>query len=404
LETIIDSVIRDPLVSDQLFVLFLMVAFFFTVDGLKILVEIHGRARVRDFASSPDDVTAVVPCHNSASVIRQTIEDLLHVLSPDRIIVVDDASTDDTAEIARSMGVRVFQFKKNKGKVSAINLGIFRVKTRYTLLIDDDTRLGASRLPTSLLEEGYSAVAFNVLPSRRARELVNGTNFVSCLQRYEYSKSMEIGKRFQDATLSVSCISGAVGLFLTERLNRQHHTHSTIFAGEDLERTLKDLLRGGQVAFVNEMVWTVAPDNWRDLTRQRLFSWYPGFYRNLSTFGRVLFASKMPWRLRFEMLYNVYVIFSDPVKVYSFAALLVYRRWEYLVGLYGIYLVMELYPFGVVEKKLPVVRYYLLGFLAYPIYGVYNTFLRFLAIFIWAWHRIVTRKMRPKGRPEDRIE
>jgi hypothetical protein len=170
------------------------------------------------------------------------------------------------------------------------------------------------------------------------------------------------------------------------------------------ERTLKDLLRGGQVAFVNEMVWTVAPDNWRELTRQRLFSWYPGLYRNLSTFGRVLFASKMPLRLRFEMLYNVYVIFSDPVKVYSFAALLVYRRWEYLTGLYVIYLVMELYPFAVVEKKLPVVRYYLLGFLAYPIYGVYNTFLRFLAIFVWAWHRIVTKKMRPKGRPADRIE
>lgn len=381
-----------------------MVAFLFTVDGLKILVEIHGRARVREFASSPDEVTAVVPCHNSATVIRQTIQDLLQVLSPDRIIVVDDASTDNTAEIARTMGVRVFQFKKNKGKVSAVNFGIFRVKTRYTLLIDDDTRLGASRLPTSLLEEGYSAVAFNVLPSRRARELVNGTNFVSCLQRYEYSKSMEIGKRFQDATLSVSCISGAVGLFLTERLNNQHHTHTTIFAGEDLERTLKDLLRGGQAAFVNEMVWTVAPDNWRGLTRQRLFSWYPGLYRNLSTFGRVLFAAKMPWRLRFEMVYNVYVIVSDPVKVYSFAALLIYRRWEYLVGLYAIYLLMELYPFWVVEKKLPVVRYYLLGFLAYPVYGVYNTFLRFLAIFVWVWHRIVTKEMRPRGRPADRIE
>lgn len=382
------------------FILFLI---FLLIDGIKIILEISHRSEKRSFSSDPDQVTALIACHNSADVIGFTLEDLLQTFSPENIIVVDDASTDRTAEIAGRFGVQVHTLERNMGKVSAINYGIFRVKTKYTFLLDDDTRIGDSALPTSLLEEGYSAVAFNVLPCRRTREISNGTNFVSCLQRYEYSKSMEIGKRFQDATLSVSCISGAAGLFKTERLNAFHHLHSTVFQGEDLERTLIDLLQGGQVVFVDENVWTISPDNLWDLTRQRIFKWFPGFYRNILYFWKVLFNRESPCRLKLEMLYNLYIILSDPIKVYSFIILVWYGKWEYLFFLYFFYLLLEVYPFIVVEKKLPMMRYYFPALILFPIYGIYNMFLRFISLFVWAWQRFVTKKMKPKGKPEDRM-
>lgn len=399
----VDILSKESRQTPSVWKYFFLLIFFLSVDGLKVLVEIYRRPTLRTFISNPEDVTALIACYDSAKTIKYTIEDLQKILANDRIIVVDDGSPDDTYNIAKSMGVQVYRFEKNKGKVSAINFGIYRVKTRYTLLLDDDTRVGPLKLPTSLLEHGYTGVAFNLLPCRRTRELNNGKNFVSCLQRYEYSKSMEIGKRFQDGTLSVSCVSGGVGLFLTSRLNAMHHLHSTVFQGEDLERTLIELLKGGKIAFVNQNVWTFAPDNWWDLTRQRLFNWYPGFYRNIDHFFKILFDRKLPIRLKGEMLYNIFVILTDPLRVYSFFALIFFKQWEMLLFIYLFYLAIEIYPFIVVEKYLPVMRYYFPALIAYPVYGIYNTILRSLALLVWLWNRFVTKRMKPKGHPGDRV-
>lgn len=383
---------------------FFLLIFLLLTDGFKVIIEIIHRAKPRPFTSNPEEVTALIACHNSASVLQYTLEDLQHTLSNDRIIVVDDGSTDNTSEIANKLGVRVYRFEKNKGKVCAINFGIYRVSTKYTLILDDDTRIGNASLPTSLLDAGYNAVAFSVLPCRRSREITNGRNLLSCLQRYEYGKSMEIGKRFQDATLSVSCVSGAAGLFLTERLNAMHHLHSTIFAGEDLERTIINLLHQGKVAFVDENIWTIVPDNLKDLTSQRLYNWGPGYFRNFGEFFKLLKSKGQPARLKFEMAYNLYVIVSDPLKIYSLILLLFYQKWTYLIAIYLFYMLIELYPFIVVEKKLPMWKYYLPAYFLYPAYGFYNTFLRFLSVFVWLWGRFFTKKMKHKGSPEDRID
>jgi len=70
----------------------------------------------------------------------------------------------------------------DKGKASAVNYAVYRVQTPYTLLLDDDTRLGGARLPTSLLAaDGFDAVAFHVLPDRRNREGSHGNTFLGHL-------------------------------------------------------------------------------------------------------------------------------------------------------------------------------------------------------------------------------
>ena len=388
--------IARPTDLKSVYKFFWLLLFFILVDGVKVFIEIAHRALPRRYESDLSQVTALIPCHNTGKAVEYTIEGLRRFLPGDRIVIIDDASTDQTAEIARRAGVRVYSLKENAGKPKAIGIGLKWVQTRYTLLLDDDTRLQNMFLPTSLLEEGNTGVAFYVLPCRRTRENFDGKDFVSCLQRYEYAKSMEIGRRFQDKTLSVSCISGAAGLFQTDRLRALYPLHSNLFPGEDLERTLIDLLHDGRIAFVNEAVWTTCPDNWKGLTRQRLIGWYPGFYRLLGYYLKILFSRKMPSRLRFEMLYNLYVIVSDPLKIYSFVFLLFHRYWAGLAFIYFFYLALEIYPFLTVEKKMPVIRYYLPAFFLYPAYGIYNTFLRFASLFVWLWHRFVTQKWKPK--------
>jgi glycosyltransferase involved in cell wall biosynthesis len=382
-----------------------VVLFCALVDFVKLVIELLGRSEERHFRSEPSLVTAVIACRDGALVLPGTVGELAKSIPPERIIVVDDASSDDTAEVARSLGCQVHRFERRKGKAAAVNYAVWRVRTPYTLLLDDDTRIGGARLPTSLLsDDGYDAVAFHVLPDRRHREGARGHTFLGDLQRYEYGKSMEIGKRFHDVTQSVSCVSGAAGLFRTEELQRHHHQHSGVFQGEDLQRTIIHLLHHHRIVFANEPVWTVAPSNLFQWFHQRLTGWYPGLYHQMGNILRLLFRSGVPWRLRYEMAYNLYTAVSDPLKTWSMVviALTPALRWWGLV-LYALYLAFEIYPYAAV--RVPGSRRHapLLVLLLYPLYGALNTVLRTLALLVWFWLRYVTGSMRPRRGPRDRI-
>ncbi len=375
------------------------------VDFVKLVIELLGRSQRRDFTSDPTQVTAVIASRNGARVLPGTIAELRRSLAGGHIMVVDDGSTDDTADIARSLGCEAHRFERSKGKASAIHYAIHRVRTPLVLLLDDDTRLGGARLPTSLVLEGHAdAVAFRVLPDRRNRDGARGNNFVGAVQRYEYGKSMEIGKRFHDVTQSVSCVSGAVGLFRTSDLNALHHLHTCVFQGEDLQRSMLLLLSGRSIAFADEPVWTVAPSAWWGWLRQRLLGWYPGIYHQTANSLRLLGSRRSSWRLRYEMAYGLYTLLSDPLKTWSMIVIAFtpgLRFWGLVV--YLIYLAFETFPWWVIRSQGPRWRAPFGVLLFYPIYGAINTVLRTLALPVWAWKRHVSGSMRPRRGPLDRV-
>ena len=202
----------------------------------------------------------------------------------------------------------------------------------------------------------------------------------------------------------MSCVSGAIGLFRTRDLHELHHRHTGVFQGEDLQRTLVHLLHGRRIVFANEPVWTVAPPGVRAWLHQRLWGWYPGLYHQLANMLRVLFRRGASWRLRYEMLYNLYTFVSDPLKTWSIVMFVLVPglRWWALV-LYLIYLAFELYPWWVVRLPGGRRRAPLSVLLFYPVYGAVNTVLRTVSLLSWAWMRYVSRSMRPRRGPKDRI-
>lgn len=83
-------------------------------------------------------VSVVVPAYNSEKMLGRCIKSLLGQKGAREIIVVDDGSTDRTAAIATSFGLKVLRHKTNLGIAAARNSGIKSVKGDVILFVDSD--------------------------------------------------------------------------------------------------------------------------------------------------------------------------------------------------------------------------------------------------------------------------
>ena len=97
-------------------------------------------------------VSVVIPTFNRASVITRALESiLLQTRPPDEILVVDDGSTDDTAERVRAEfpGVRLIE-QENRGVSAARNAGIRAATGTWIALLDSDDEWLAEKLDRQL--------------------------------------------------------------------------------------------------------------------------------------------------------------------------------------------------------------------------------------------------------------
>ena len=86
-------------------------------------------------------VSVIIPAFNSEKTMGQTLEGLASLDYPQNkieIIVVDDASTDKTAEIALAHGARVVQRRTKGGCASAKNSGVDHARNEIVAFIDAD--------------------------------------------------------------------------------------------------------------------------------------------------------------------------------------------------------------------------------------------------------------------------
>jgi glycosyltransferase involved in cell wall biosynthesis len=93
-------------------------------------------------------VVAVIPAHNEERFIGSVVLKARKYASI--VIVVDDGSTDATAEVARSAGAHVIQHEKNRGKGVALNTGLREadcVDCDAIVVLDGDGQHQADEIP-----------------------------------------------------------------------------------------------------------------------------------------------------------------------------------------------------------------------------------------------------------------
>lgn len=96
-------------------------------------------------------ITFTVPCYNSAAYMRRCIDSLLIYKEEVEVIIVNDGSTDQTADIADEYAqrfpetVRVIH-KENGGHGSGVNAGLANASGKYFKVVDSDDWLDARSL------------------------------------------------------------------------------------------------------------------------------------------------------------------------------------------------------------------------------------------------------------------
>jgi len=83
-------------------------------------------------------VAAVVPAYNEERTIGRVLSTLVKCRAVDEVVVVSDGSTDGTAEVARSFGVRVVELQPNQGKGAAMCAGVAATDAPFIVFLDAD--------------------------------------------------------------------------------------------------------------------------------------------------------------------------------------------------------------------------------------------------------------------------
>ncbi|MEK6443037.1 glycosyltransferase [Pseudonocardia sp. T1-2H] len=273
-----------------------------------------------------EPVTVVVPAYNESKNIESTVRSILANDHPLEVVVVDDGSTDGTADLVEALGlarVRVVR-QLNAGKSAALNTGTANARYDIVIMIDGDTIFEPDtvrHLAQPFGDPKVGAVAGNV-------KVANTDTLIGRLQHIEYVVGFGIDRRVQDTTHSITTIPGAAGAFRKSALREVGGLSDDTLA-EDTDLTIALGRAGWRVVFEDRaLAWTEAPATAGQLWRQR-YRWSYGTMQALwkhrrsirepGSFGLVglahvlLFQILLPLTAPLVDIFLLYgLIFEDP--------------------------------------------------------------------------------------------
>jgi poly-beta-1,6-N-acetyl-D-glucosamine synthase len=230
-------------------------------------------------------LTVMIPAYNEAASIGDTIRSLQQQTRvPEEIIVIDDCSTDATADVAAALGVKVLRPPHNTGsKAGAQMFALDEVRTAMVMALDADTTLSPDaieQLLPAFAEPKVVAACGSVLP-RHVRTIWERGRYV------EYMLAFGFFKRVQDHYGKPMISSGCFSVYRTEEL-RALGGWSTRTMAEDMDLTWTIYEAGMQVRFFPTAVsYPIEPHDFAFMGKQ-LRRWSHGFIQNVRLHRRSL--------------------------------------------------------------------------------------------------------------------
>ncbi|WTB02751.1 glycosyltransferase [Streptomyces avidinii] len=241
-----------------------------------VLAPIHARRSKRRDAWGPpvtEPVTVLVPAYNERECIANTLNSLAVSDHPIEVIVIDDGSTDGTADIVEQMDLPFVRLIRqvNGGKSSALNTGIAAASHDIIVMMDGDTVFEPStvhELVQPFGDQAIGAVAGNA-------KVGNRDSLIGAWQHIEYVLGHNLDRRMYDMLGVIQTIPGAVGAFRKEALRRVGGMSDDTLA-EDTDITIAVLCDGWRIVYAERArAWTEAPASLQQLWSQR-YRWSYG--------------------------------------------------------------------------------------------------------------------------------
>ncbi|WP_369378560.1 bifunctional polysaccharide deacetylase/glycosyltransferase family 2 protein [Streptomyces sp. cg36] len=246
--------------------------------GLMLILSFLHARKVRGpgFRWGPEvtePVSVIVPAYNERECIANTVRSLMASDHPIEVVVVDDGSTDGTADIVEAMrlpNVRVIR-QTNAGKPAALNNGIAHARYNLVVMMDGDTVFEPSTVRELVQPFGdpkVGAVAGNA-------KVGNRDSLIGAWQHIEYVMGFNLDRRMYDVLGCMPTIPGAVGAFRRTALKRVGGMSEDTLA-EDTDITMAMHRDGWRVVYAeNARAWTEAPETVQQLWSQR-YRWSYG--------------------------------------------------------------------------------------------------------------------------------
>ncbi len=219
-------------------------------------------------------LSIIIAAYNEAKVIQSTIDSVLDTSYAGEIelIVVDDGSTDATAEIVRNMAAaepRIqFYSQPNGGKSRALHTALGMARQEILVFLDADTRFERGTLDALVAPFGDEAVG---AVSGHAK-VGNLRRFIARCQDLEYTCGFNLDRRAYAEWNCITVAPGAVSAIKRTALQAAGGFSLDTLA-EDTDLTLCLHRVGFRVAYAHDAIaWTEAPETFRTLAKQR-FRW-----------------------------------------------------------------------------------------------------------------------------------
>ena len=290
-------------------------------------------------------LSVIIPAHNEEKYISKTIESVLKsdYRNTMEIIVVNDGSTDKTAEIVGALSrtqkkIRLFSLK-HSGKSAALNFGIKKARYETVAFVDADSTLEKKSLMKLVepLADRDVSISSGVIRARH-------TGILSWFQDIDYISSS--GWRYACDKIGATYISPGFAAFKKKDLLKVGGFSGDTLT-EDLDTTLIMREGGYGAAMTRAYMFTSVPSTLRSLVRQRV-RWGRGSIQNAKKHSGLIFSRNrigfysFPMHLfwyPFSLFYLPFAIywmfavyFSSSISL-PFATLMFFVKW---VTVYGI--------------------------------------------------------------------
>lgn len=328
------------IVSLVLFLVILLVRYFMILFFAYLYVNEYTFLEENHFAPF---VSIIVPVYNEGKVLAKSIASLLNLNYKNyEIIIVNDGSTDNTADIAEQfVGFKQGKYnqikislinKENGGKSTALNAGIKYAEAEFILCMDGDSQLSPDSLRTAVRhfkDKNIGAVAGNV-------KVLNRRRFLTDLQALEYIEGLNMARSAQSFIRAVNIIPGPIGMFRKNAIIQAGWYSSDTFA-EDADLTLKILAKGWKIYYEPRAIsYTEAPSSIQQLLKQR-YRWTRGIIQSIRKHKKLLvnptinFRNTMIlWSMFYEALIwptmNIaaHLFFIIAALVFGFSSLIIF--------------------------------------------------------------------------------